>query len=73
MNDESAGEDDPFEHVPDQIDVISASGLVEMHDALNEENTAQLESLSIEDQAIMLWKMVEKGVIDVDLTDGSRR
>ena len=72
---ESAGEDeyDPFEYVPDRIDAINASGLVEMHDALNEENTAQLESLSIEDQAIMLWKMVEKGVIDVDLTEGSRR
>jgi hypothetical protein len=79
MSDESeterAGKDeyDPFKHVPDRIDAISASGLVEMHDALNEENTAQLESLPIEDQAIMLWKMVEKGVIDVDLTDGSRR
>ena len=70
-----SGEDkyDPFEHVPDRIDAISASGLVEMHDALNEENTAQLESLPIEDQAIMLWKMVKKGVIGVDLTDGSRR
>ena len=72
---ESAGEDeyDPFEHVPDRIDAISASGLVEMHDALNEENTAKLESLPIEEQAIMLWKMVENGVIDVDLTEGSRR
>jgi hypothetical protein len=74
---ESAGngeeEYDPFEYVPDRIDAISASGLVEMHDALNEENTAQLESLPIEDQAIMLWKMVEKGVIDVDLTEASRR
>jgi hypothetical protein len=72
---ESPGEDeyDPFEYVPDRIDAISASGLVEMHDALNEENTAQLESLPIEDQAIMLWKMVEKGVIDVDLTEASRR
>jgi len=74
-DDESAGEDeyDPFEFVPDQIDIVSASGLVEMHDALNEENTAKLESMPIEDQAIMLWKMVEKGVIDVDLTDGSQR
>ena len=45
----------------------------EMHEALNEENTAKLESLPIEDQAIMLWKTVQKGVIDVDLTDGSRR
>jgi len=70
---ENAGEYDPFEYVPDRIDAISASGLVEMHEALNEENTAKLESLPIEDQAIMLWKMVEKGVIDVDLTDGSRR
>ena len=70
---ENAGEYDPFEYVPDRIDAISASGLVEMHEALNEENTAQLESLPIEDQAIMLWKMVENGVIDVDLTEGSRR
>ena len=42
MSDESEnagnGEDeyDPFEYVPDRIDAISASGLVEMHDALNE-------------------------------------
>ena len=72
---ESAGEDeyDPFEHVPDRIDAISASGLIEMYEALNEENTAKLESLPIEEQAIMLWKMVENGVIDVDLTEGSRR
>jgi len=72
---ESAGEDeyDPFECVPDRIDAISASGLVEMHEALNEENTAKLESLPIEEQAIMLWKMVENGVIDVDLTEASRR
>ena len=62
---ENAGEYDPFEYVPDRIDAISASGLVEMHEALNEENTAKLESLPIEDQAIMLWKMVENGVIDV--------
>ena len=70
---ENAGEYDPFEYVPDRIDAISASGLVEMHEALNEENTAKLESLPIEDQAIMLWQMVENGVIDVDLTEGSRR
>ena len=72
---ESAGEEkyDPFKHVPDRIDAVSASGLVEMHDALNEENTAELESLPIENQAIMLWKMVEKGVIDVDLTEAIRR
>ena len=73
MNDEGEDEYDPFEQVPDRIDAISASGLVEIHDALNEENTAKLESMPIEDQAIMLWKMVEKGVIDVGLTEGSRR
>ena len=73
MNDEGEDEYDPFEHVPDRIDAISASGLVEIHDALNEENTAKLESMPIEEQAIMLWKMVEKGVIDVDLTEGGRR
>jgi len=71
----SAGADgyDPFEHVPDRIDAISASGLVQMHEALNEQNTARLESLPVEDQAIMFWKMVENGVIDVDLTSGGRR
>ena len=71
---ESNSEDeyDPFEHVPDRIDAISASGLVEMHEALNEQNTARLESLPVEDQAIMLWKMVENGVIDVDLTESRR-
>jgi len=71
---ESAGEDeyDPFEHVPDRIDAISASGLIEMHEALNELNTARLESLPVEGQAVMLWNMVEKGVIDVDLTEGRR-
>ena len=75
MSDESenAREYDPFEYVPDRIDAISASGLVEIHDALNEENTVKLESMPIEEQAIMLWKMVEKGVIDVDLTEGGRR
>ena len=81
MSDESEaegagnGEDeyDPFEYVPDRIDAISASGLVEMHEALNEQNTVKLESMPIEEQALMLWKMVEKGVIDVDLTDGSQR
>jgi len=73
MSDEDEDEYDPFEHVPGRIDAISASGLVEMHEALNEQNTVKLESMSIEDQAIMLWKMVEKGVIDVDLTEGSQR
>jgi len=72
---ENAGADeyDPFEYVPDRIDAISASGLVQMHGALNEQNTARLESLPVENQAIMLWKMVESGVIDVDLTSRGRR
>jgi riboflavin biosynthesis pyrimidine reductase len=43
-----------------------------MHEALNELNTARLESLPVEGQAVMLWNMVEKGVIDVDLTEGRR-
>ena len=71
--DNGENEYDPFEYVPDRIDAISASGLVEMHEALNEQNTVKLESMPIEEQAIMLWKMVEKGVIDVDLTQGSWR
>ena len=71
--DNGENEYDPFEYVPDRIDAISASGLVEMHETLNEQNTVKLESMPIEEQAIMLWKMVENGVIDVDLTQGSWR
>ena len=70
---ESEGEYDSFVSVPDRIDAITASGLVEMHKALNELDTARLESLPIEQQGVMLWKMVEKGVIDVGLTEGSKR
>jgi len=70
---QSENEYDPFEYVPDRIDAITASGLVEMHEALNEANTAHLESRSIEEQGVMLWKMVEKGVIDIDLADGGTR
>ena len=67
-----ADEYDPFEYVPDRIDAITADGLVAMHDALNEENTTKLESMPVEDQGIMLWKMVEEGTIDVDLSEGRR-
>jgi len=67
-----ADEYDPFEYVPDRIDAITADGLVAMHDALNDENTAKLESMPIEDQGMMLWKMVEEGTIDVDLSEGRR-
>jgi len=69
---EGEGEYNPFEYVPDRIDAITADGLVAMHEALNDENTARLESMPIEDQGMMLWKMVEKGTIDVDLSEGRR-
>lgn len=52
---------------------MTASGLVEIHEALNEQNTAKLESFPIEDQGIMLWQMVEKGTIDVEISGGSER
>ena len=62
---------DPFEFVPDRVDQVTASGLVELHEALNDRNRARLESVPIETQGLLLWKLVEKG--HIDLSVGGRR
>ena len=68
--DESGAGDeyDPFEYVPDRIDQITASGLEQLYEALNEQNKARQRSISIEQQAVILWDLVEKGTIDLNVT-----
>ena len=66
------GEYDPFAFVPDRIDAVSASGLEQLHDALSEQNRAKLVSLPIEKQAVLLWDLVERGAVSVDLRRGER-
>jgi len=63
---------DPFEHVPDQIDQITASGLSQLHGALADRNKAKLRSVPIEEQAGILWSLVEKGAIDLNVTRPSQ-
>jgi protein tyrosine phosphatase (PTP) superfamily phosphohydrolase (DUF442 family) len=63
---------DPFEYVPDRIDGITASGLEQMYDALAERNKAKLRSVEVETQAMILWGLVEKGTISLDVTRPSQ-
>jgi hypothetical protein len=73
--DDSRGDEteyDPFEYVPDRIDQITASGLEQLHDALADRNKARLRSVPVEQQAGILWSLVEKEVIDVDVTRSNR-
>jgi hypothetical protein len=72
VSNDTESEYDTFGYAPDRIDAIAANGLVAMHEALSEENTAKLESMPIENQGIMLWKLVEEGTIDVDLSEDRR-
>lgn len=66
--DRSGGDDyDPFEHVPDRIDAVTASGLEQLHDALATRNRAKLRSASVERQAHLLWASIEQGTIDLDV------
>ena len=61
---EQGGEEyDPYQYVPDRIDILSADGLVQMHEALNDENAARLRAEDPEVQAVLFWDMVETGVI----------
>jgi len=73
-HDEASARDeyDPFEYVPDRIDRITASGLDQMHDALAERNKRKLRSVEVETQATILWNLVEKGTISLDVTRPSQ-
>ena len=66
------GEYDPFAFVPERIDAVSASGLKQLHAAPSERNRAKLVSLPIEEQAALLWTLVEHGAVDVDMHRGER-
>jgi len=66
------GEYNPSASVPGRIDAVSASGLKQLHAALSERNRAKLVSLPIEEQAALLWNLVEHGAVDVDLRRGER-
>jgi len=71
--DDSRGDEteyDPFEYVPDRIDQITASGLEQLHDELNDQNKAKLRSVPVEQQAGVLWRLVEKGTISLDIAGG---
>ena len=57
----------PHRHVPDEIDYITADGIEQVHDHLNDENAAIYAASSVEEQAAFLWKMVDQGVIDLSL------
>jgi len=62
-----ADEYDPFEYVPDRIDQVTASGLEQLYAALTEENQAKLRSVEVEQQAGMLWTLIEEGAISLDM------
>ena len=56
---------DPFEHVPERISPLTASGLAWLDEQLIEDNKATLRSLSIEQQASVLARLVESGAIGI--------
>ena len=60
---------DPFEYVPDRIDQVTASGLEQLYAALTEANQAKLRSVEVEQQAGMLWTLVEEGTISLNVTN----
>ena len=62
----------PFAHVPDRIDQITASGLEQLHDALNEDNRMKLHSIPVKQQGALLWSLVEQGTIDLVARHSSR-
>ena len=66
-HEQDSHEYDPYEHVPDRIDQVTASGLEQLHDALDTENAARLRSVAVETQANLLWKLVEEGAIDLNI------
>lgn len=58
---------DPYQHVPDEIDLITAEGIEQVHDSLSDDNAAEYAEASVEEQAVFLWKMVDEGVIDLNI------
>lgn len=60
---------DPHQHVPDRIDYITADGIKQVHDSLSDENAAEYAQAPVERQAMFLWEMVDRGVIDLKIGD----
>jgi hypothetical protein len=58
---------DPYQHVPDEIDRITADGIEQIHDHLSDENAALYAASSVEEQAAFLWKMVDRDVINLSI------
>lgn len=58
---------DPYQHVPDEIDHITASGIEQVHASLSDDNAAEYVEASVEEQAAFLWEMVDEGVIDLTI------
>jgi hypothetical protein len=58
---------DPHQHVPDEIDLITADGIEQVHDHLSDDNAAEYAEASVEEQAAFLWDMVDRGVIDLNV------
>ena len=71
-HEQSSEEYDPFAYVPDRIDQVTASGLDQLHDALEPSRQAKLRSVAIETQAAILWDLVENGTISLDVTRPSQ-
>jgi hypothetical protein len=58
---------DPHQHVPDEIDTITADGIEQVHDHLSDDNAAEYAEASVEEQAAFLWDMVDRGAIDLNV------
>ena len=63
IEDPGAENYDPHQYVPEFLDPMTASGLVGMHEALNDQNAATLRTQHPALQARHFWKMVEAGYI----------
>ncbi|HET7323521.1 MAG TPA: hypothetical protein VFJ06_04245 [Halococcus sp.] len=59
---------DPHQYVPDRIDIITADGIEQVHDHLSDENAVEYAEASVEEQATFLWEMVDRGVIDLEIS-----
>jgi hypothetical protein len=58
---------DPHQHVPDEIDTITADGIEQVHEHLSNDNADEYAEASVEEQAAFLWEMVDRDVIDLNI------
>ena len=67
-HDDNSDTFDPHQHVPDEIDYITADGIEQVHEHLSDENAAIYADASVGEQAAFLWEMVDQGVIELSLS-----